>query len=394
MKVAQIYEIVNQITKEVLGEGTEDAPALTVAEDLSNVVEVGKALFDVTSVDNYVRKLINHIGRVVFVNRPYSGRAPSVLMEGWEYGSVMEKIDAGLPTAESNPKWNLQNGQVYEQDKFQGPNDVVAKFFNDRTTFQVFFSFADDQVKESFSNAQQLNGFFSMIYTKIDMEFTIATDGLIMATIDNFIANVYNSASKTQKVNLLAMYKKQFPTATVTAANCMTDPMFLKFAALQFKLYSKRLINASTLFNLGGRVRHTPVDLQKIIMLDEFASAADVYLQSDTFHDTFTELPNADKVSFWQGSGEDFAFENTSKIHVIPNTESGKGAETTITGVLGVIFDREALGVNNFNKRVTNHYNAPGEFVNNWYKQDAQYFNDFNENFILFYVEDPASDNS
>lgn len=387
MKVSQIYEIVNSMSQDVLGEN-----AVLATQELNNVIDVGKDLFDSMPVDNYVRTLVNHIGKVVFVNRPYSGRAPSVLMDGWEYGSILQKIDSGIPEAEANPKWNLQNGTRYEQDVFNGPKDVVQKFFNDRTTFQIPFSFAEEQVKESFSSLEQLNGFFSMIYTKIDMSLTIKTDALVMNTINNFTANIVLNSKPAQKINLLAEYiAEKNPDTPPTAANCVLDMEFLKYAAMRMKETSSRLATASVLFNQGGRVRHTPVDMQRIVMLDRFAAAADAYLQADTFHDEFTKLPNADKISFWQGSGNTFAFSDISSIHVIPQTEAGAGAEVKFSGILAVIFDREALGVNNFKSRVTQHYNANGEFINNWYKRDAQYFNDFNENFVLFYVSDAVS---
>lgn len=387
MKVEQVYEVLNNATQEVIG-----AEAIEQLK-IDNVIDIGKTaelMFGGTvPVDNYVRKLIDHIGKLVFVDRKYSGRAPSVLMDGWEYGSIMEKIDAGIPEAEENPTWGLIDGQTYNQDKFVAPKDVVSKFFNDRVTYQISISVGEEQVKSAFSSLTQLNGFFSMIYNKIDTSMTIKMDSLVMSTINNFIANVYKSGNALSKINLLANYNAAFGT-TLTAAKAITDPEFIRYAAFQMKLYSKRLTNASVGFNLGGRVRHTPVDLQKIVMLDEFASAADIYLQSDTFHDEFTKLPNADRVSFWQGSGTDYSFASTSSIDVVANTPTG-AQQVQVGGILAVIFDRDALGVNNYNKRVTQHYNAVGEFINSYYKMNAQFFNDTNENFVLFYVEDSAA---
>lgn len=386
MKVNQIYQIVNTITQEILG-----ATDLTVAEDLTNIVDIGNALFDATSVDNYVRKLVDHIGKVVFVNRPYSGRAPSVLMDGWEFGAVLEKIDAGVPDAEANPHWALENGQEYKQDIYTAPTDITVTFWKDKVTFQVKISVSEDLVKGSFSDATQLNAFFSMIYTKIDTKFTISLDGLIMATINNFSAVTYLDGAPLRSINILQNYKTMNPNSTVTAANCLYDLDFLKYASKQISLFSKRMTNASTLFNHGGRVRHTPTELQKIVMLDDFVQSAAMYLQADTFHDNFVSLPNADQVSYWQGSGKSYAFDDISSINVQVKY-NGESRTVQMSGIICVIFDREALGVANMNRRVTAHYNAPGEFINNWYKMDAQYFNDFNENFILFYVADVQTD--
>ena len=384
MKVEQVYEIANQLSQEALGEA---APAIV---DEQSLISVGKQVFDATSVDNYVRKLIDHIGRVVFVDRPYSGRAPSVLMESWEFGSVLEKIDMGIPDAEANPKWQLTNGKVYEQDKFTAPDDIVVQFFNDKTTFQVPMSYAEDQVKSAWSNLGQLNAFFSMIETAIEDSFTVKLDQFIMATIGNFIGYVYNNRATRplQAINLLEGYKTATGDDAVTAANCLYSLPFLKYAAKTMKVWKRRMGQISRLFNSGGRVRHTPDDRMKVILLSDFAESADVYLQSDTYHNEFVKFPNAEKVSFWQGSGTEYTWDAISSLYVNVNTGAAAGTSVTVTGILGVMFDREALGVNNYNRRVTAHYNAPGEFINNWYKMDARYFNDFNENFILFYVAD------
>jgi hypothetical protein len=383
MKVEQIYDIVNKITAEVTGKTD------LVQNDLTNVVDVGKEIFDAGSVDSYVKKLINHIGKVVFVNRKYSGRAPSVLMDGWEYGAILEKIDCGIPDAEENPHWKLSDGQIYEQDKFSAPKDVTSKFFKDRVTFQVLMSFAEDLVKQSFSNVGQLNAFFSMIYTKIENSFTLKLDGLIMNTINNFIAAAINGSNSSQKINLLAEFKEVHPDITdINASNCIYNLEFIKYAAFRMKVTATRISNYTQLFNLGKKLRCTNVDMLKIIMLDVFAEAANVYLQSDTFHNEFVTLPSADKVSFWQGTGTNFDLDSVSKINVQITNASGESAPVEQGGILAVMFDREALGVNNFNRRVTSHYNAPGEFINNWYKMDSQYFNDYNEQFIVFYVAD------
>lgn len=388
MLVKQIYEFVNNATAEALGDAS-----ITADENLSNIVDVGNAIFDANAVDAYVRSLINHIGRVVFVNRPYSGSVPSVLMDGWEYGSVMEKISAKLPDAEENESWELQDGQSYDQNIFYKPQ-VTAKFFNKRTTFEIPLSITEKQVKQSFSNATQLNAFMSMLYNEVDKSMTIKTDELVMRTINNMIADtVYDdyagagldTKSGVKAVNLLYQYNTEtFASSSdyITAAQAIHDPEFIRYASFKMGLYADRLRKISTLFNIGGEPRFTPADMLHVVLLSEFKNAAGAFLQSDTFHDQYTALPKAETVAFWQGSGTDYAFSSTGKIDVV----SANNHNVAVTGILGVMFDRDALGVSNLDKRVTTHYNAKGEFFNNWYKQDAGYFNDQNENFVVFFI--------
>lgn len=391
MEVSQIYSLVNTVTTEVLGS------AILTQEDLGDVVDVGTQIFNSGAIDNYVKSLVNHIGRVVFVNRPYEGSAPSVLMDAWEYGSVMEKITAALPAATENQSWELQDGQTYDPNVFTKPN-VSAKFFNSRTTFEIPMSFTERQVKESFSNAQQLNAFISMIETAIYKSLTVKTDALVMRTINNMIANTivtdfapngagYDEGSGTKAVNLLYLYNQMYPDATITDASvAIKTSRFIRFAAYTMKLYAERMKKVSTLFNIGATDKFTPESLLHIVLLSDFAAAADVYEQSDTFHDTFTALPTAERVPFWQGSGTDYSFNSVSSINVTTSNGNETGVDLVANGILGVMFDRDALGVCNWDRRVTTNYNPRAEFYNNWYKQDAMYFNDFNENFVVFYA--------
>ena len=392
MEMVQVAEIVNASTRQFVGEGT------VLLNDLSNVVDVGTEIFNATSFDHYVKSLVDHIGKVVFVNRIYTGNVPSMLMDGWEYGAVMEKIQVEPFTAEDNDTWNLVNGSEYPQDIFYKPT-VSAKFYNKRVTFDIPCSITERQVKSAFSNATQLNAFISSIMTAVENGITIRLNTLILDTIDNMIAKVVqhnyaeaalNTKSTVQAVNLLYLYNKNRAEADkLTAENCITNMEFLKFASYTMGKYVDRLGVMSTLFNVGGKQRHTPKDKLHFVLLSDFAKAANSYLQADTFHEEYTRLPNAETVAFWQGSGTDFEFADTSKIMVKPSTDSAQMAlnqGVTVTGILGVMWDRDAMGVSNLQQRVTSHYNAKAEFTNNWFKCEAGYFNDLNENCVVFFV--------
>lgn len=409
MNVKQIYEIINRVSSEVLGKTD------IVQDDLTGIVDLGTEVFNANAVDNYVKSLVNHIGKVIFVNRPYAGKVPSVLMDAWEFGSVLEKISADVPEAEENDTWNLTDGTSYDQDVFHKPT-VTAKFFNSKVTFEVPVSITERQVKESFSNAAQLNGFISMIYSAVEKSMTIKADALIMRTINNMIAETVladavafgetkgdltsvdlSTASTARCVNLLKLYNDKYFPATpgtgegeptpnpnaLTAAKAITDPDFIRFASYVMGTYADRLQSISTVFNVGGKERFTPKDMLHVVLLSDFAKAAQTYLYSDTFNRGDVLLPKAETVPFWQGSGKNYEFANTGHINV---KESG-GKAVEITGVLGVMFDRDALGVCNLDRRVTTNYNAKAEFFNNYYKFDAGYFNDTNENFVVFFIK-------
>ena len=393
MKIEQVYSLVNQSTKDILGETD------IVKQDLSNIVDIGTSIINSNNVDNYVKSLVDHIGKVIFVNRPYAGSVPNVLMDKWEFGSVLEKISADLPDAVENKSWELTNGVDYSPNVFYKPT-VSAKFYNSKVTFEVDMSFTEKQVKESFSNAEQLNAFVSMLYNAVERSMTVKIDSLVMSTINNAIAQVINHAmpdvtdgnysqatSTPQAINLLKLYNDTF-TKTLTKATCLTDTDFLKWCCIMLSTYAKRMSRMSTLFNVGGKPRFTPKEDLNIIMLQDFYANMRVNLASDTYNKEDLLLPtDIITIPYWQGSGNDYSDSKVAKINVAIKTGESTTKDIEMNGIMAVMFDRNALGVCNMDRRVTTNYNPKAEFYNNFYKFDCSYFNDLDENFIVFFIQ-------
>lgn len=381
MKVTQIKDLVNSSLKELNGS------SVLLKEDLSNVVDVGTEIFDTDNVDNFVKKLIDRVGSTVFNTRVYQGSAPSVLMTSWEFGSVLEKVDSELPDVEENESWQLENGKDYSPNIFYQPK-VSAKFFNSKVTFDIPISFTRMQVKSAFNSASELNGFLSMLMNSVQNAMTVHIDGLIMKTINNMTATVLNGKKGLQVVNLLDGYNAN-STTKLTAENALQNADFIKYANLIINTYRDRISKLSTLFNQGQKSKFTPLANQHLVVLSDLASASKVYLESETLHDDNVKINNYDTVPYWQGSGTTYSFDDVSSIDVaIKDGKSTK--EIKASGILGVLFDTNAVGVTCQNQRVTTNYNPRAEFFTNFTKFDAGYYNDLNENFIVFTVKNLA----
>lgn len=381
MKITQVQDLVNNAIKETNGSNT------LLKEDLSNVVDVGSEVFGANSVDNFVKKLVDRVGYTVFNARVYQGSVPSILMNSWEFGSVMEKVETEIPNATENESWNLQDGHDYSQDTFYQPK-VSAKFYNSRVTFDIPLSFTEQQVKSAFNSATELNSFISMLTTSVQNAMTVNIDNLITRTLNNMTAFTLNGKNANRAVNLLALYNAK-TGEKLTAAKALTNSNFIKFANQQIMLTQGRFSKLSTLFNEGGKQRFTPKEEQHLVLLDDFASASKVYLESDTYHDTNVSLQEYETIPYWQGSGTSYDFADTSKIDV-SITVSGSPKEIVQSGIIGVLFDTNAVGVSCMNQRVTSAYNARAEFYTNFTKFDAGFFNDLNENYVVFYISDAA----
>lgn len=390
MEMQQVYQLANDVTTELLGKSD------LVQEDLSNVVDLGKELFDNTSYDKFTKSLVDHIGKVRFVDRTYEGTSNTLIRNDWEYGAVLEKITGRtLPEAVENESWELTDGASYDQNVFKKP-DVSSKFYNKRTTFEVDLSVADKQVRSAFSSANQLNNFFTMLSNDVDKSLTVKIDELGNRTINNLILqtinaefpnvsnNNYSGMTGVKAVNLLYLFNQTF-SKSLTPTLAFFDPDFNKFASLYILRYVDRMKKMSSLFNVGELPRFTPKRLQHLILHTDLASASDIYLQSDTYHNELTKLPEHETTPYWQGSGTAYDFSSTGTVKATIEVGSGTKA-ITASGIIGVLFDHEAAGLNQIERRVTSHRNDKAEFTNFFYKEDCGYFNDLNENAVVFYI--------
>lgn len=387
MEVKQIYETLNKVTEEVLGKTD------LITEDLTGLVSLGKEVFNANQVENYLHSLIDHIGKVVFADRVYSGGAPDVLMDNWEYGSILEKISSDIPEATENKTWELEDGVSYDQDIFTKPK-VKALFFNDKVTFEVDLSRADEQVKSAFDGPEQMGALFTYLENQVRNSIKIKTDSLVMRTINNMIGETvvkeYTDGTTAEElakksglraVNILKLYNDE-TGLSLTKDKALTDKEFLRYSTEIISEYIDRLQKASRLFNIGGLMRFTPKEDLHVVLLNKYVNKVSRVLQSDTFNKELVDLPKYEKVVCWQGTGTDYLFSNTSKIDI----KTSAGNTVTMDGIIGVIFDKYALGVNNARSYVTSHRNDRAEFTNLWFKEDARYFNDTDENFVVFFI--------
>ena len=395
MKIKQLASVLNGTlsTTGIIDQVTGNAAV--AAEDLSDIVDIGKTVLDYTgqsntNYDSFMRNLIDQVGKIMFVDRVYTSQAPNILKDGFEYGSILEKVRCEVPDARDNATWDLFNYPVNGGAAYPDPFELskpsaTAKFYNSKATYEIPITLTDVQLREAFQSASQFGSFISMIENRIRMKMTLCNDGLIMATIANLMGQKFRLGAN---VNLLEAYKAVNASATVTAANALVDKEFLRFASKTIAQYKKYLATASTLYNGDGSSSYltfTPADKLKFIANTEFSKSLDAYLYSDTYHNEFVNLPGYEEVAFWQGTGTS----NEDRLKIDVTVDDGStGTEIVRDGILAVMFDDEAAAVCNQNFRVTSAYNGRGEYTNYFYKWDAMYMNDLLENCVVFNISD------
>lgn len=388
--VKQIYGIVNSVGKQALGE-----KAVEVTDTASFISLGNKILSSEKDLDKWTGALVDLIGRTVFSIRPYTrNNKDGMRVEPFEYGCILQKIRVDLPEAKQNNAWEIASSDYKPEYAPVIRTKVNQKLFNKISTWEIDVTVPDAILKTAFKDEKAMATFIDAVFVAVDTRMELALEGTSDLTRANFIANKMGATTGINAINLLEGFNKLFnPTTPLTVANALTNKDFLRYSANEIGKWKARLSRLSTLFNLEGYPRHTPSDYLVFVALQDFESAETVYLESDTYNKQLVALPHYDTVPYWQGSGTDYSFMETSKISVTKEgvTPQDASVETTYTGVLGIMYDIEAMGVTINDRRTTSERNNKDEYTNYYNKANMGFFNDMSENGIVFYIADPTS---
>jgi hypothetical protein len=378
--VNQIYALINEVAKQTFGES-----AVTVT-DTSTLVALGdKVLSSDVDTDKFAKTLVDRIGRTIFSIRRYTASGDDGLVkEPFEYGCIVQKIYVDLPEAKENKAWEIGESSYTPTYAPVIKPSIKQKLFEKTVTWEIDVTIPDFMFRTAFTSAQGVATLIDAIFTTMDNYMEIALENNKNLTRATFIANKLNKGNPCGKHNLLAEYNA-LTGATLTVATCMRDIGFLKWASQQINLWASRMKKMSVLFNDENYKRHTPTTDLVVNVLQDFDSALVSYLESDTYHNEMVKLANTySTLPYWQGTGETYSFSDTSKIHVKLNKD------TTVeqSGVIAVMYDRDAMGVTITKRNGTTERNNHDEYTNYYNKATYGYFNDMSENGIVFYVAD------
>lgn len=373
LQVKQVAKLVNGATEQYLGD------TAVLQEDLSNVIDVGVAVQNADLYENFTMGLLLKIGEEFFVNRPYKSDMPNIYKTNREYGAITAKTRGVLDDASDNQSWQLTDQTSYD-DNVYIESTYETKLFAKSDAFEIRKSIPNEQIKGAFKSADDLANFVSMVYTLVYNSIEVKREALNQMVIANMIGETIDDNNAVRYVKLLTPYNTLKGTS-LSADQAIIDKDFLAFATGRIRFYQSLMTRYSKLYNIKGAQNHTPKDMQHVILLTEFVANCDTYLASNTFHDEFVKLPNHTEIPYWQGTGTDLSGCRTINI----KTASGKTVNNT--QVIGCIFDVDALGIFEDKPTVRTKFVNSAEFTNYWFKQKLAYFNDLNENMVVFTLE-------
>ena len=372
MELIQISTLLNDaIVPNMLGEDT------TIAEDLSNVVELGTAIDDLTGdeVQNFAKNLLVGVARNVFDTRKYRSETYGLMNDSREYGGVIQRVKAKLLDTVDSHIWTLENGVDYFDGKYHGIETDVKVYSKD-SAFKIPNSIPSEMFKQYFTTADGVRSFISLIENTVDNTLTLNLNGLARTTLQQLASTI----ADTRSINLLTIYNTNAGT-TLTADEALHNASFLRWSAQQIVRLRNLTRDYNEKYNDGTIPTFTPSEDLRVTLLDEFASALMFNMESDTFHNDLVSVGEYNTINFWQNASTDLlpSLSETAEI----KTVVGEGEPTTITNVVGMIYDRYTAGLTARLDKVTATYIGAEDFTNYYHHVANSRFIDTRNTAIL-----------
>lgn len=372
------YQIANLAYQQVVGDTT------LTATDMTGLIAMGEKLADLKLTDAFYGVITDAIARDVVPNREYNDVDDSgLLVASDEWGALVRKFYIEPPEASEALRWNLKNGQIVSQDTVNKLT-VHEDVFSGIDPWDIDYTLPNNQLFTAFRGPAEFGAFVNGIYVAVNNAAKIKQAAMQRMVTTNFIASLLSSTSAgIHKINLLTEYNT-LANKSLTFTTAMMSSDFLKYATMRIGSVIKYMRDPSSVFNVKQRVRFTPASDLRVQMLSAFGSAVNSYLQADTYHNELTALPLYREVNFWQGNNQTYSNDDVSSIDVT----TSKGNVVKETGIIGLITDYDAMGINFQRQNIETHINYKGKFTNFFMQYDVGYFNDTSENGVVFVMQE------
>ena len=357
MKLTQVATLLNEtIVPNLLGEGT------TISADLSNIVDLGTALEDITAEDmqDFAKDLVVGVARNLFDSRAYRSETYGLMNDAREFGGVVQRVKVKLYSAVDSPIWTLQNGTDYFDGTYYGA-DIDSKIYTKDTIFQVKNSIPVEKFKQSFTSADGVMSLIATIEQQVDNTITMELNGLAKTTLQQMIAT---SVANGQVIHLLTEYNTLAELTgddALTVDTCLYNAPFLRWCAMTIVRLRDLTQDMNKKYNDGTIETFTPADDLRVTLLSEFARSIEFNMEADTFHNDIVSVGEYNVINFWQNSSNSMlpSLGVTAEV----KTNVGEASPVTVSGVVGTIFDRYTAGLTARLDKITAQYIANGDYT-------------------------------
>lgn len=367
--------ILNNIRTQVTGE--DPITMLSTAD----FVSCGTTLLQ-AGADPVLNALMTTVTKVIFSVRPYSRKFGGLKVDSETWGAIVRKLAVVDKPIEADQEFNLVDGQSIDHYVVNKPEILELKFYGAETFAKSYTTFKD-QLNSAFNSVGEFSSFVAMVVQNVSDMIEQTFETISRMIIANYIGGKY--AASNGIIHALTEYNNEVGGSFTTTTIMDPDnfPNFAKWLYARIATLTSLMTERSQEFQIQvtGKelARHTPFADQKVYLYAKFLNDMNARVLADTYNYDFIKFADVEAVNYWQ------SIQTPMSIDVTPNYLGTDGlvktaAEQNISGIIGVIFDREALGYTVMNEwSATTPLNASGGYWNTFFHYVMKWWVDYSE---------------
>lgn len=385
-----ISTILNNIVKDVTGQ-----TATLAARDTKDFVAQAETALT-AGTDPIMQSISQMIARTVFAVRPYKPSVRLIDKDALSYGNAVRKITPIFTDgAETQPMYNLQpaDGQSTDHYTIKRPKALETRFTGFSQWEVQAPTVFEDQLRTAFTGPDQLSEFMSAQITAVNNELASQKEALALNTVANFVGAKLTRNNSACIIHLLTEYNAL--TLLSLTANSVFEPdnfpAFIKWMYSRIEDISDLLTARSITFHeaLTGYtiMRHTPKEAQRLLLYAPIMRQIQTMALSGIYHNDLLKMQDvAAEVPYWQNILDRMSISVDCSYTTAAGAIANAAASTDC--LVGVLFDRDAMGINtNLESVNTTPLNAKGRYYNTFYHYARRYYNDITENAVIFLLD-------
>lgn len=374
IEVNQIYDLCNQIFQQMTGRTDIEAV------DSASLVAMGNEVSNLGKNDLWLNTLARRIGLTIDSYRVYRNRFSDLYRTQVEWGALVQKLTVEMPDAVADDMYKVgqMNGQALDHYIINNPK-AKQKIFDKETPYSFFITMQEKMLTEAFLNAGAMSSFVNQVFGKVQNKIEVVLEDLARVALVNMMCNL----STKQEIKLVTLYNSK-TGSTLNPQTALFDPAFMRFAIGMMNNIASKLETMSVLFNTDGYDRFTPKSEQRFYVLADFITQLETVVQYAAFNPQYVNKSVDIAVPYWQGVKEGDDINDIAILSKVIGKVDSK-VDKTIENVVGVLFDREAIGTFRQEEKVlTTPVNARGAYYNTFWHEKQMWFNDMSENAVIF----------
>lgn len=374
IEVNQIYDLCNQIFQQMTGRTDIEAV------DSASLVAMGNEVSNLGKNDLWLNTLARRIGLTIDSYRVYRNRFSDLYRTQVEWGALVQKLTVEMPDAVADDMYKVgqMNGQALDHYIINNPK-AKQKIFDKETPYSFFITMQEKMLTEAFLNAGAMSSFVNQVFGKVQNKIEVVLEDLARVALVNMMCNL----STKQEIKLVTLYNSK-TGSTLNPQTALFDPAFMRFAIGMMNNIASKLETMSVLFNTDGYDRFTPKSEQRFYVLADFITQLETVVQYAAFNPQYVNKSVDIAVPYWQGVKEGDDINDIAVLSKVIGKVESK-VDKTIENVVGVLFDREAIGTFRQEEKVlTTPVNARGAYYNTFWHEKQMWFNDMSENAVIF----------